>query len=180
MFCLSLIKCLLQNVAFPTGIDFQMKTIRLGSTSVTLQLWDTAGQERSEIPVIMSSFFFFFFRNFLMSFFSRRSDSAASRSSTTARLRASWPCTTLLTSPLSPPSEAGWIRWRWALPRETLTGAEQPTTHQQCLLPPGQGWWWRGANAAGEQAGPGRRSEGSGGAAGAEALWGLSCFEYSN
>nr|XP_057931939.1 EF-hand calcium-binding domain-containing protein 4A [Doryrhamphus excisus]XP_057931940.1 EF-hand calcium-binding domain-containing protein 4A [Doryrhamphus excisus]XP_057931941.1 EF-hand calcium-binding domain-containing protein 4A [Doryrhamphus excisus] len=28
------------------GIDFQMKTITLGSTSITLQLWDTAGQER--------------------------------------------------------------------------------------------------------------------------------------
>ncbi|KAM7414682.1 hypothetical protein PAMA_019479 [Pampus argenteus] len=28
------------------GIDFQMKTITLGSTTITLQLWDTAGQER--------------------------------------------------------------------------------------------------------------------------------------
>ncbi|KAJ4938312.1 hypothetical protein JOQ06_002932 [Pogonophryne albipinna] len=28
------------------GIDFQMKTLSLGSTTVTLQLWDTAGQER--------------------------------------------------------------------------------------------------------------------------------------
>ncbi|KAM3609131.1 uncharacterized protein V6R79_009998 [Siganus canaliculatus] len=28
------------------GIDFQMKTLTLGSTSITLQLWDTAGQER--------------------------------------------------------------------------------------------------------------------------------------
>ncbi|XP_078113220.1 EF-hand calcium-binding domain-containing protein 4A isoform X2 [Sander vitreus] len=28
------------------GIDFQMKTLTLGSTTVTLQLWDTAGQER--------------------------------------------------------------------------------------------------------------------------------------
>ncbi|XP_061678151.1 EF-hand calcium-binding domain-containing protein 4A isoform X2 [Syngnathoides biaculeatus] len=28
------------------GVDFQMKTIALGSTSITLQLWDTAGQER--------------------------------------------------------------------------------------------------------------------------------------
>uniref|UniRef100_A0A3Q2ZP69 Si:ch211-247i17.1 n=1 Tax=Hippocampus comes TaxID=109280 RepID=A0A3Q2ZP69_HIPCM len=26
--------------------DFQMRTITLGSTSITLQLWDTAGQER--------------------------------------------------------------------------------------------------------------------------------------
>lgn len=30
------------------GIDFQMKTITLGSTIITLQLWDTAGQERSD------------------------------------------------------------------------------------------------------------------------------------
>ncbi|XP_029290364.1 ras-related protein Rab-13 [Cottoperca gobio] len=28
------------------GIDFQMKTLSLGSTTITLQLWDTAGQER--------------------------------------------------------------------------------------------------------------------------------------
>ncbi|KAK5927930.1 hypothetical protein CgunFtcFv8_013035 [Champsocephalus gunnari] len=28
------------------GIDFQMKTLSVGSTTVTLQLWDTAGQER--------------------------------------------------------------------------------------------------------------------------------------
>ncbi|XP_040893374.1 EF-hand calcium-binding domain-containing protein 4A isoform X2 [Toxotes jaculatrix] len=28
------------------GIDFQMKTLTLGSTTITLQLWDTAGQER--------------------------------------------------------------------------------------------------------------------------------------
>ncbi|XP_059190254.1 EF-hand calcium-binding domain-containing protein 4A isoform X2 [Centropristis striata] len=28
------------------GIDFQMKTLTLGSTPITLQLWDTAGQER--------------------------------------------------------------------------------------------------------------------------------------
>ncbi|XP_074488860.1 EF-hand calcium-binding domain-containing protein 4A [Sebastes fasciatus] len=28
------------------GMDFQMKTLTLGSTTVTLQLWDTAGQER--------------------------------------------------------------------------------------------------------------------------------------
>ncbi|XP_042351933.1 EF-hand calcium-binding domain-containing protein 4B-like [Plectropomus leopardus] len=28
------------------GMDFQMKTLSLGSTTVTLQLWDTAGQER--------------------------------------------------------------------------------------------------------------------------------------
>ncbi|XP_061630555.1 EF-hand calcium-binding domain-containing protein 4A isoform X1 [Phyllopteryx taeniolatus] len=28
------------------GVDFQMKIISLGSTSITLQLWDTAGQER--------------------------------------------------------------------------------------------------------------------------------------
>ncbi|XP_061917056.1 EF-hand calcium-binding domain-containing protein 4A isoform X3 [Entelurus aequoreus] len=28
------------------GIDFQMRTLILGSTSITLQLWDTAGQER--------------------------------------------------------------------------------------------------------------------------------------
>ncbi|XP_068458550.1 EF-hand calcium-binding domain-containing protein 4B-like [Clinocottus analis] len=28
------------------GIDFQMKTLTLGSTVITLQLWDTAGQER--------------------------------------------------------------------------------------------------------------------------------------
>ncbi|XP_019712670.1 EF-hand calcium-binding domain-containing protein 4A isoform X1 [Hippocampus comes] len=28
------------------GVDFQMRTITLGSTSITLQLWDTAGQER--------------------------------------------------------------------------------------------------------------------------------------
>ncbi|KAM4733598.1 EF-hand calcium-binding domain-containing protein 4B [Anableps anableps] len=28
------------------GIDFQMKTLILNSTTITLQLWDTAGQER--------------------------------------------------------------------------------------------------------------------------------------
>ncbi|XP_044050483.1 EF-hand calcium-binding domain-containing protein 4A isoform X4 [Siniperca chuatsi] len=28
------------------GIDFQMKTLTLGSTTIVLQLWDTAGQER--------------------------------------------------------------------------------------------------------------------------------------
>ncbi|XP_034542383.1 EF-hand calcium-binding domain-containing protein 4A isoform X2 [Notolabrus celidotus] len=28
------------------GIDFQMRTLTLGSTTITLQLWDTAGQER--------------------------------------------------------------------------------------------------------------------------------------
>ncbi|XP_024912359.1 EF-hand calcium-binding domain-containing protein 4A isoform X2 [Cynoglossus semilaevis] len=28
------------------GIDFQMKTLSLGSTTITLKLWDTAGQER--------------------------------------------------------------------------------------------------------------------------------------
>ncbi|XP_039989653.1 EF-hand calcium-binding domain-containing protein 4A [Xiphias gladius] len=28
------------------GIDFQMKTLTVGSTTITLQLWDTAGQER--------------------------------------------------------------------------------------------------------------------------------------
>ncbi|XP_070764067.1 EF-hand calcium-binding domain-containing protein 4B-like [Enoplosus armatus] len=28
------------------GIDFQMKTLTLGSTTIILQLWDTAGQER--------------------------------------------------------------------------------------------------------------------------------------
>ncbi|XP_056138445.1 EF-hand calcium-binding domain-containing protein 4A [Lampris incognitus] len=28
------------------GIDYQMKTVALGSTTVVLQLWDTAGQER--------------------------------------------------------------------------------------------------------------------------------------
>ncbi|XP_068615337.1 EF-hand calcium-binding domain-containing protein 4B-like [Brachionichthys hirsutus] len=27
-------------------IDFQMKTLKLGSTAITLQIWDTAGQER--------------------------------------------------------------------------------------------------------------------------------------
>lgn len=30
------------------GIDFQMKTLTLGSTTIILQLWDTAGQERSD------------------------------------------------------------------------------------------------------------------------------------
>lgn len=34
---------------FSVGIDFQMKTLTLDSTSITLQLWDTAGQERSDI-----------------------------------------------------------------------------------------------------------------------------------
>lgn len=43
------------------GIDFQMKTLRLGSTDVTLQLWDTAGQERSELSLIISSFFIVIF-----------------------------------------------------------------------------------------------------------------------
>ncbi|XP_036963879.1 EF-hand calcium-binding domain-containing protein 4A [Acanthopagrus latus] len=28
------------------GIDFQMKTVTVGSTTITMQLWDTAGQER--------------------------------------------------------------------------------------------------------------------------------------
>uniref|UniRef100_H3BXA3 Si:ch211-247i17.1 n=1 Tax=Tetraodon nigroviridis TaxID=99883 RepID=H3BXA3_TETNG len=29
------------------GMDFQMKTLSVGSSTITLQLWDTAGQERS-------------------------------------------------------------------------------------------------------------------------------------
>lgn len=32
-----------------SGIDFKMKTLTLGSTTITLQLWDTAGQERSDM-----------------------------------------------------------------------------------------------------------------------------------
>ncbi|XP_035520202.1 EF-hand calcium-binding domain-containing protein 4A isoform X1 [Morone saxatilis] len=34
------------NISATVGIDFQMKTLTLGSTTITLQLWDTAGQER--------------------------------------------------------------------------------------------------------------------------------------
>ncbi|XP_037834402.1 EF-hand calcium-binding domain-containing protein 4A isoform X2 [Kryptolebias marmoratus] len=34
------------NMSSSVGIDFQMKTLTLNSTTVTLQLWDTAGQER--------------------------------------------------------------------------------------------------------------------------------------
>nr|XP_046251386.1 EF-hand calcium-binding domain-containing protein 4A isoform X2 [Scatophagus argus] len=34
------------NVSTTVGVDFQMKTVTLGSTTITLQLWDTAGQER--------------------------------------------------------------------------------------------------------------------------------------
>lgn len=31
-------------------MDFQMKTLSVGSSTITLQLWDTAGQERSAPP----------------------------------------------------------------------------------------------------------------------------------
>ncbi|XP_076588579.1 ras-related protein Rab-43-like [Chaetodon auriga] len=34
------------DMSTTVGIDFQMKTLTLGSTTITLQLWDTAGQER--------------------------------------------------------------------------------------------------------------------------------------
>ncbi|XP_055365445.1 EF-hand calcium-binding domain-containing protein 4A isoform X2 [Betta splendens] len=34
------------KISATAGIDFQVKTVTLGSTTVTLQLWDTAGQER--------------------------------------------------------------------------------------------------------------------------------------
>ncbi|KAG7245416.1 hypothetical protein INR49_010867 [Caranx melampygus] len=34
------------NMSATAGLDFHMKTLTLGSTTVTLQLWDTAGQER--------------------------------------------------------------------------------------------------------------------------------------
>ncbi|XP_056242630.1 EF-hand calcium-binding domain-containing protein 4A isoform X1 [Seriola aureovittata] len=34
------------NMSATVGLDFHMKTLTLGSTTVTLQLWDTAGQER--------------------------------------------------------------------------------------------------------------------------------------
>ncbi|XP_031721189.1 EF-hand calcium-binding domain-containing protein 4A [Anarrhichthys ocellatus] len=34
------------KISATVGIDFQMKTLTLGSTIITLQLWDTAGQER--------------------------------------------------------------------------------------------------------------------------------------
>ncbi|XP_067359095.1 EF-hand calcium-binding domain-containing protein 4A isoform X3 [Channa argus] len=34
------------NMNASVGIDFQIKTLTLGSTTITLQLWDTAGQER--------------------------------------------------------------------------------------------------------------------------------------
>ncbi|XP_013887123.1 EF-hand calcium-binding domain-containing protein 4A isoform X2 [Austrofundulus limnaeus] len=35
-----------RNMSSTVGVDFQMKTLILNSTTVTLQLWDTAGQER--------------------------------------------------------------------------------------------------------------------------------------
>ncbi|XP_019934329.2 EF-hand calcium-binding domain-containing protein 4A isoform X1 [Paralichthys olivaceus] len=36
----------LSNTSSTVGLDFQMKTLTLDSTTITLQLWDTAGQER--------------------------------------------------------------------------------------------------------------------------------------
>ncbi|AWP08356.1 putative EF-hand calcium-binding domain-containing protein 4A-like [Scophthalmus maximus] len=38
--------CFCSKMSATVGIDFQMKTLTLDSTSITLQLWDTAGQER--------------------------------------------------------------------------------------------------------------------------------------
>ncbi|XP_026166282.1 EF-hand calcium-binding domain-containing protein 4A isoform X3 [Mastacembelus armatus] len=38
--------CFNSKMSATVGIDFQMKTLHLGSTTITLQLWDTAGQER--------------------------------------------------------------------------------------------------------------------------------------
>lgn len=38
------------------GVDFQMKTLNLGSTTITLQLWDTAGQERSDVTHFIPMF----------------------------------------------------------------------------------------------------------------------------
>uniref|UniRef100_A0A4W6DX50 Si:ch211-247i17.1 n=1 Tax=Lates calcarifer TaxID=8187 RepID=A0A4W6DX50_LATCA len=35
-----------RKMSATVGIDFQMKTLILGSTTITMQLWDTAGQER--------------------------------------------------------------------------------------------------------------------------------------
>ncbi|XP_037539619.1 ras-related protein Rab-6.2-like [Nematolebias whitei] len=35
-----------RNMSSTVGVDFQMRTLVLNSTTVTLQLWDTAGQER--------------------------------------------------------------------------------------------------------------------------------------
>lgn len=42
-------KCTLNTMFCILGVDFQMKTLILNSTTVTLQLWDTAGQERSDM-----------------------------------------------------------------------------------------------------------------------------------
>ncbi|XP_053283509.1 EF-hand calcium-binding domain-containing protein 4A isoform X1 [Pleuronectes platessa] len=36
----------LSNTSSTVGLDFQMKTLTVDSTTITLQLWDTAGQER--------------------------------------------------------------------------------------------------------------------------------------
>ena len=37
---------------FVTGVDFQVKTIRVDDRNVTLQLWDTAGNEISNFMLL--------------------------------------------------------------------------------------------------------------------------------
>lgn len=113
----------LKNPWNPTGIDFQMKTLTVGSTTITLQLWDTAGQERS-VPHTHEPCFYFsqLFVDFYVGCMlsphtlscSVYSGSAALLSNTTAEQTASWPCTTWRAPPPSPRSEGGCTLWRWA------------------------------------------------------------------
>lgn len=129
--------CVNDKSLFP-GIDFQMKTLTLGSTNITLQLWDTAGQERSEYwpsyspfqsmnclclicTVCYSDFAVFIHPGF-----------AASQSSTTAKLTASSPCMTWLTPPPSPLWEGGWTLWRWA-GGDHMGGCMEKTCKTVCL-----------------------------------------------
>jgi len=54
------------------GIDFKIKTLRIGDKTVKLQLWDTAGQEkffnitRSYYVIHLFSFFFYIFIVFIL------------------------------------------------------------------------------------------------------------------
>lgn len=93
------------GVSVLSGIDFQMKTLSLGSTTITLKLWDTAGQERwlhqcschilSPINPYPDSYSILLIYNLWYNlFFISFAGFAASLSSITERLTGSWPCMT--------------------------------------------------------------------------------------